>query len=221
MLTYGGGPPVVAAYRALGARGCVPIYNGLDPATHFPAPPDPAYAVDLAFLGNRLPDREARVETFLLQPAAALPGCRFLLGGSGWGDKAVPANVKALGHVPTADHNAFNGAPRAVLNIARDSMAATGFSPATRLFEAAGAAACLITDAWEGIELFLRPGSEILVARDGADVAEALRTLTPAAAHAIGAAALRRCLAEHTYQRRAAQVHAVLAETLARGRAAA
>ena len=55
-----------------------------------------------------------------------------------------------------------------MLNIARDSMAAIGFSPATRVFEAAGAGACLITDAWEGIELFLEPDAEILVARDGA-----------------------------------------------------
>src|SRR3546814_4968016 len=77
-----------------------------------------------------------------------------------------PANVRKLGHVPTADHNAFNTTPLAVLNIARDSMAATGYSPATRVFEAAGAAACIITDAWEGIDLFLDPGSEILVARE-------------------------------------------------------
>ena len=36
VLTYGGGPPVVDAYRSFGARRCVPIYNGLDPSTHHP-----------------------------------------------------------------------------------------------------------------------------------------------------------------------------------------
>ncbi len=91
----------------------------------------------------------------------------------------MPANVRAIGHVGTADHNAFNCSAKAVLNVARDSMAQVGFSPATRVFEAAGAGACLITDAWEGIELFLEPGAEVLVARDGQDVAEHLRTLTP------------------------------------------
>ncbi|TIP52890.1 MAG: hypothetical protein E5X69_06560, partial [Mesorhizobium sp.] len=80
---------------------------------------------------------------------------RFLLGGSGWDDKPLPANVSWLGHVGTRDHNAFNVTPKAVLNISRDSMAANGFSPATRVFEAAGAGACLLTDAWLGIELFL------------------------------------------------------------------
>jgi spore maturation protein CgeB len=78
------------------------------------------------------------------------------------------------------------------------------------VFEAAGAGACLITDAWEGIELFLTPGEEVLVARDGYDVAEHLATLTGERARAIGEAARQRILAEHTYARRAAQVDALL-----------
>ncbi|TIO12526.1 MAG: hypothetical protein E5X96_12495, partial [Mesorhizobium sp.] len=131
-------------YRALGAAECVPIYNALDPETHFPVARDSRFACDLAFLGNRLPDREARVEGFFLEPAGALEDQKFLLGGSGWGDKPMPANVSWLGHVGTRDHNAFNVTPKAVLNISRDSMASNGFSPATRVFEAAGAGACLI-----------------------------------------------------------------------------
>ena len=212
ILTYGGGPPVIDAYQALGARRCVPIYNGLDPATHHPVPPDPAYATDLGFLANRLPDREARVETFFLAPAVAHPDRRFLLGGSGWADKPMSPNVTRIGHVPTAAHNALNCSALAVLNVARDSMAEVGFSPATRVFEAAGAGACLITDAWEGIEHFLQPDTEILVARDGQDVADHLAALTPARAAAIGRAAMARCLAEHTYTRRAAEVHRLLQE---------
>ncbi len=210
VLTYGGGPPVVEAYEALGAARCVPIYNALDPTTHHPVEPDPRFAADLSFLGNRLPDREARVEQFFLEPAAALPDLQFLIGGNGWDSKAMPGNVRHLGHVFTHEHNAFNCTPLAVLNIARDSMADIGFSPATRVFEAAGAAACLITDAWEGIELFLRPDEEVLVARDGKDVAEHVRTLTPERARTIGRAALRRVLAEHTYAHRGAEVDALL-----------
>jgi spore maturation protein CgeB len=210
ILTYGGGEPVVSAYRALGARECVPIYNALDPATHHPVAPEPRFAGDLGFLGNRLPDREARVEEFFLRPATLLPRSRFLLGGSGWGDKPLPPNVRDFGHVYTRDHNAFNCTPRAVLNVARDSMARFGFSPATRVFEAAGAGACVLTDYWEGIEQFLEPEQEVLVARDGAEVAERVGTLTLARARAIGRAALRRVLAEHTYAHRAAQLEALL-----------
>ena len=210
VFTYGGGPPVVSAYEGFGARECVPIYNALDLTTHVPVPPDPRFACDLAFLANRLPDREARVEEFFLKPAALLPERRFLIGGNGWADKPMPGNVRAIGHVGTAEHNAFNATPLAVLNVARDSMAAVGFSPATRVFEAAGAAACLITDAWEGIPMFLEPGREILVARDGQDVAEHLAALTPERARMIGAAALDRVRREHTYEMRAVIVDRVL-----------
>ena len=221
VLTYGGGPPVVEAYHALGARVCVPIYNGLDPATHFPVARDPAYAADLGFLANRLPDREARVDAFFLAAADLQPEKHFLLGGSGWEGKPMPANVQPIGHVPTARHNALNCSALAVLNVARDSMAEVGYSPATRVFEAAGAAACLITDAWDGIELFLQPGAEILVARDGREVAEHLAALTPDRARAIGQAALARCLAQHTYARRAAEVHVLLERLAAQRRASA
>src|SRR4028118_667480 len=172
VLTYGGGPPVIAAYEGFGARRCIPVYNACDPTTHHPVPADDRFRADLSFLGNRLPDREARVEQFFLEPAARLPNRSFLIGGNGWETKGLPQNVRHIGHVYTRDHNAFNTSPLAVLNIARDSMATTGFSPATRVFEAAGAGACLITDAWVGLELFLQEGEEVLVARDGRDVAE-------------------------------------------------
>ena len=210
VLTYGGGPLVIEAYGGFGARRCIPIYNALDPTSHHPVEADERFASDLAFLGNRLPDREARVEEFFLKAASALPERSFLIGGNGWESKGMPANVRHLGHVYTHQHNAFNCTPLAVLNVARDSMAHIGFSPATRVFEAAGAAACLITDAWEGIELFLNPDEEVLVARDGQDVAEHVRSLTPERAREIGQAALRRILAEHTYAHRGEQVVGIL-----------
>ncbi len=216
VLTYGGGPPVVEAYEAIGAARCRPIYNALDPTTHFPVPPEPRFVCDLALLANRLPDREVRIERFFLEPATRLPERRFLLGGSGWQDKSMPTNVEHVGHVGTADHNAFNCSPLAVLNVARDSMAEVGFSPATRVFEAAGAAACLITDAWEGVEQFLKPGAEILVARDGQEVAEHLAALTPERSKAIGEAARQRVLKDHTYAQRAAEVDALLRSELAK-----
>jgi spore maturation protein CgeB len=218
VLTYGGGPPVVNAYRGFGAAECIPVYNALDPETHHPVEADPRFACDLAFLGNRLPDREARVEEFFLRAAATLPDRQFLIGGNGWETKQMPANVRHRGHVYTAEHNAFNCTPKAVLNVARDSMASIGFSPATRVFEAAGAAACLITDAWEGIEQFLIPDREVLVARDGQDVADHLAALTPDRAKAIGGAALKRVLAEHTYALRGEQVNALFQQHAARTR---
>jgi spore maturation protein CgeB len=210
ILTYGGGAPVVDAYVKLGARLCVPIYNALDPSTHHPAAPERRFAADLGFLGNRMPDREARVEEFFFRAAAELPTHRFLLGGNGWEARAMPPNVAYAGHIYTHDHNAFNCSLQVSLNVNRASMARYGFSPPTRIFEAAGAGACLITDAWEGVEMFLEPGREILVARDGYEVAEQLRILTPERARAVGNAARRRVLSEHTYRHRARQLTALL-----------
>jgi spore maturation protein CgeB len=210
VLTYGGGDSVVHAYLRAGARHCVPIYNALDPYTHFPVPAEARFAGVLGFLGNRMPDREPRVDEFFFKPAMQLQDRRFLLGGNGWQTRVLPANVGYVGHVYTRDHNAFNCGPLAVLNINRGSMARYGFSPPTRVFEAAGAGACLITDRWQGMDLFLEPGCEVLVAADGDGVAEHLRQLTPARARAIGRAARRRVLAEHTYFHRVAQLEEVL-----------
>jgi spore maturation protein CgeB len=218
VLTYGGGDPVVRAYAKLGARACIPIYNALDPTTHHPAALDPRFDCDLGFLGNRLPDREARVDDFFLTAAAHLPDHKFQIGGNGWDDKGMPANVERLGHVYTHEHNAFNSTARAVLNINRESMARYGFSPPTRVFEAAGAAACLITDAWEGLELFLEPGEEVLVAQDGFEVAAHVATLTDSRARAIGDAAFRRVTREHTYAQRAVEVEAILGARRQRAR---
>jgi len=210
VFTYGGGAPVVRAYRAAGARDCVPIYNALDPTHHFPVAPVPKFSSDLGFLGNRLPDRESRVEAFFLAAAQRLPSKRFLLGGSGWESKVVPVNVRRTGHVGTGDHNAFFCSSLATLNVNRESMARYGYSPPTRIFEAVGAGACLITDRWKGIDLFLEPNREVLVAADGNEVAAHLEWLTPARAQEIAARARRRILAHHTYAQRAMQVHELL-----------
>ncbi len=210
IFTYGGGQPVVSGYLKLGARQCVPIYNALDPQTHYPVLREARFAGTLSFLGNRLPDREARVEEFFLKPAARLRGESFVLGGAGWADKEKSANVKYVDHVFTQDHNAFNCSALAVLNISRESMARYGYSPATRVFEAAGAAACVITDSWKGIDLFFEPEREILVARDGREVERHLTGLTAERARRIGEAARERVLAEHTYAHRAAQLESVL-----------
>jgi len=210
VFTYGGGQPVVDAYRRLGAKACIPIYNGLDPLTHRPELPEARFAADLSLLANRLPDREARCDEFFFEAARLAPEQRFVLAGSGWEDKPRPENVRYLGHVYTHEHNAFNGSARVVLNVSRECMAKTGYSPATRVFEAAGVAACLITDAWQGIEQFFEPNREILVAHDAQDVCRHLRSLSASQREKIGYAARARALREHTYTERAREVERAL-----------
>ena len=204
VFTYGGGPPVATAYEKLGAHGCLPIYNALDPETHFPVAADTAFSADTAFLGNRLPDREERVREFFFTPAKRLPNRSFILGGSGWADVVRQhRNVRYVHHVYTSQHNAFYSSPRTVMSINRESMARYGYSPATRIFEAAGAAACIITDQWTGLDMFLEPGKECIAVETGDEAAERISSIGETEAAEIGEAGRRRILAEHTYLRRA------------------
>ena len=205
VLTYGGGPWCREQYLAFGAKSYFSIYNGLDPDTHHPVPADPDLICDVAFLGNRLPDREARVEELFLDAASLAPHGRFLLGGEGWGDKSLPPNVRWIGHVPTAEHNRVNCSAGMVMNINRASMALSGFSPPTRMFEVAGAGTCLLCDDWPGIEDCFELGRELLVVRNAQDVADALRSYGSDARRQIGDAFRARALRDHTYAQRALQ----------------
>lgn len=221
VLSYGGGPASRDGYLEFGAKSYYAIYNGLDPDTHHPVPADPALRCDVAFLGNRLPDREKRVEELFLQAAALAPDKSFLLGGEGWGDKALPTNVRWIGHVPTGDHNRVNCSAGMVMNINRNSMAVSGFSPPTRIFEVAGAGACMLCDDWPGIEDCFQPGNEILVVRTAQDVVDALHSYDALARKQIGDAFRARALRDHTYAQRAAQAEAAFLECIARRESAA
>jgi spore maturation protein CgeB len=210
VLTYGGGDAVGASYRALGARACAPIHNAIDPHAHHPVAPQARFLGDLSMLADHFPDREARVDALFLGAAARLPRHRFRLGGTGWDGKVLPDNVECVGQVPPRDRNAFNCSPLAVLDVNRDRGPHNGHSPAASVFEAAGAGACVITDASEDIAPFLEPGREVLSAAGGDEVAAHLEALTPAHALSLGGAARRHVLRAHTYAHRVATLEALL-----------
>jgi spore maturation protein CgeB len=212
MLLYGGGPPVEEAYSTLGARRTELIYNAVDPEEYYPVASDPLRQCDLLFMGNRMPDRETRVRDLFFEAARRAPELQFVLGGNGWSDCALPPNVRWIGHVPTSAHRVLNCSARMVLNINRADMAATGYSPPTRVFEAAGCGSCVVTDAWEGISTFFAPGDEILVASTAEDIIHHLRETSLEKARRIGAAARRRVLLDHTYAARAANLESALSQ---------
>lgn len=218
ILTYGGGPRARDGFLEFGALAYYSMYNGLDPETHHPVAPDPDLLCDVAFLGNRLPDREARVEELFLRAAELAPDQRFLLGGEGWAGKPMPANVRYIGHVPTAAHNRVNCSAGMVMNINRASMADFGYSPPTRVFEVAGAGACLLCDDWPGISDCFEPVSEIIVVRTAEDVAAALHQHDAQSRRAIGERFRLRGLRDHSYAFRAAQADFAFRECLARRR---
>jgi spore maturation protein CgeB len=156
----------------------------------------------VAFLGNRLPDREARVEKLFLCAAELTGDKKFLLGGEDWADKPMPPNVRRIGHVSTEDHNRLNCSAAMVMNINRKSMADFGFSPPTRVSEVSGTGTCMLCDDWPGIDDCFEPGAEILVIRTAEDVVKALQQHDAQARRRVGDAFHARALCDHTYQQR-------------------
>ena len=154
------------------------------------------------------------MEQLFLKAAELAPENSFLLGGEGWQGKQLPGNVRWIGHVPTAMHNVVNCSAGMVMNINRSSMADCGYAPPTRVFEAAGAGACLLCDEWPGIEKFFAPECAILVIRSAEDVAAALKQFDREERRQIGKAFRERALRNHRYAQRAEDIQSALLECL-------
>lgn len=201
-LSFTGGPLLQVLRGRYGAN-AQPFYCAVDPARHAPHPAaEPAW--DLGYMGTYSDDRQPTLERLLVEPARARPEARFVVAGPQYpAHTAWPANVTRIDHVGPGDHAQFYGALRFTLNVTRADMIAAGWSPSVRLFEAAACGTPIVSDAWAGLDALFRPGREILIARSAADVLGWLDRLDDAQRRAIGAAARRRVLAEHTADHRA------------------
>jgi spore maturation protein CgeB len=203
VLTRDGGAAAIDTYLSLGARDCVTAHGAVDPDICHPVPAELPFAAGLAFLGDRTDERPERVAHYFLEPAAALADFRFLLGGAGWDGEDRPANVTYVGELSERECNAFRASPKSVLHVAGAATPPVGVAPPARVLEAAAAGACVVSEPWLGVESFLTPGEEILIARDGKDVADLVRSTELAKARDIGKRALKRIRREHTFDRRA------------------
>jgi spore maturation protein CgeB len=91
-------------------------------------------------------------------------------------------------------------------------MRKNGFSPSVRLFEAAACGVPIISDTWDGIEMFFEPGKEILLVNSTDEVVSILRDLPDRECIRIGESARRRLLRNHTPRQRAIEFITSLAE---------
>ena len=206
VLSYTGGEALTQLTRVLGARRVAALYGSVDPHLHAPAQPVDRYRADLAYLGTYAAERQTALEQLFLAPARERPELTFAIGGSQYpGDFAWAPNIKYLWHVPPYEHAAFFCSARLNLNVTRAPMAAMGFCPSGRLFEAAACGAALISDPWAGLSEFYEPGEELLVAHDTNEVLEALAT-SDAQLTAMSKRARERTLAQHTVEIRARQL---------------
>jgi spore maturation protein CgeB len=206
VLSYTGGRALAELQTRLGARRVVPLYGSVDPDVYRRTEGASHYRADLSYMGTYAADRQHLLEQLLVEPARQLPDRRFLIGGAQY-PTAFPwaSNIFFVRHLPPGEHPAFYSSSRLTLNVTRAAMARMGHCPSGRLFEAAACGAPILSDAWEGLEAFFRPGLEILVAQDTDGAIGALETSDAELAR-IAAQARERTLEEHTADRRAAEL---------------
>jgi len=208
VFSYTGGTALSRLKDDLGARRVVPLYGSADPECHVPLPVEKQ--ARLSYLGTYAPDRQDKVDRFFIGAARQRPQCAFTLGGAQYpANFPWTSNIYFWRHVAPGDHPAFYCSSRLTLNVTRASMAALGYCPAGRLFEAAACGVPVVTDTWCGLEHFFQPGSEILPAATTDDVLAAM-DLTDRELMAIGHRARERTLAQHTADQRAAELEVAL-----------
>ncbi len=206
VLSFTGGRALDELKSRLGARVVAPMYGSVDPETHFPVTAREEFRATLSYLGTYAADRQDGVSRLLLEPARLLPEARFLIGGAQYPDEFPwTSNIAFVRHLPPSLHPAFFCSGRATLNVTRRAMAAYGYCPSGRLFEAAACGVPILTDVWEGIDSFFEPGREIVPVATAEQVLEAL-ALSDAELSCIAIAARERTLTEHTGDRRVVEL---------------
>jgi spore maturation protein CgeB len=215
-LSFTGGPTLERLQRQYGARRPRPFYCSVDADHYFPDASAKLY--DLGYLGTYSEDRQPKLETLLNDPARRWSSGRFCVAGAQYpGELSWPDNVERIEHFPPHAHRKFYNAQRFTLNVTRQDMVESGYSPSVRLFEAAACATPIISDTWAGIEEFFTPGEEILLARSSAEVLHYLRDLSHEEIRAIGQRARARVLGSHTADHRVREleghVHELMAKT--------
>lgn len=212
VLSYTGGRSLEELRSLLGARRVRPLYGHVDPDVHRPTPPVESYRCGLSYLGTYAADRQATLEALLIEPARRLPDQSFVIGGSQYpADFPWTPNIRFVRHLPPSEHPAFFCSSRMTLSVTRRAMAENGYCPSGRLFEAAACGTPIVSDWWPGLEIFMEPGREVIVARHTPDVVAALE-MSDEQLRRIALDARERVLAEHTSERRAQQLERMLDE---------
>jgi spore maturation protein CgeB len=210
VLSYAGGSALNGLRQHLGARVVAPLYGSVDPDLHRPVAPVAAQRNDLSYLGTYAADRERVLEDLFVEPARLRPEMRFALAGSQYPiDFPWTSNIFYLRHLPPREHPSLFCSSSWTLNITRGAMAAVGYCPSGRMFEATACGTPVITDWWEGLDAFFEPSRELFVALRTTDVLAALDMPDDERAR-IGAAGRERTLDCHTAAVRAGELERLL-----------
>jgi spore maturation protein CgeB len=214
VLSYTGGEALNELKDKLKAKETATLYGSADPDTHLPVKPLETYLSDLSYLGTYSADRQEKLQRFFLDPALFLNEKKFLLAGSLYPENIwYPSNVKYFYHIPPSEHPSFYCSSRFTLNITRGAMAAMGYCPSGRLFEAAACGVPIISDYWKGLEFFFEPGKEIFVVNSAEDVIKLLN-MNEYEKNEVAEAARKRVLVSHTSDNRAIEFEKIVLSKL-------
>lgn len=210
VLSYTGGRALDELEDKLGAKRVAPLYGWVDPDIHYPTSASDEFRCTLSYLGTYAADRQQALETLFIKVAMAHTESRFLIGGAQYPDNFPwVENIYFVRHMPPSSHPQFFCSSRATLNVTRGAMAAYGYCPSGRLFEAAACGTAIVTDVWEGLGDFFHLGSEVLPVTSTAEVLAAI-SLSDRELKMIAEAARVRTLEEHTADSRARELEGIV-----------
>ncbi len=210
VLSYTAGSSLVQLQQALGAARVSTLFGCVDPEVHCPTVGTKNSAADLSYLGTYASDRQVVLNRLFFDVSLRMSLKKFCIAGAlyptqtHWGE-----NVSFLGHIDVKDHPSFYCSSRFTLNVTRADMASCGYCPSARIFEAASCGVPVISDKWQGIDLFLTPGTEILLVSDTDEVGQILE-MDEAQRSRIAKKARERVLCEHTASKRAEQLEGII-----------
>lgn len=210
VLSYTGGVALEKLKSVLGARLVFALYGSADPQLHFPTCRIDKFAGALSYLGTYAADRQKKLDELFFKPASILQSERFILAGAQYpAEIGLTANIDYLPHVAPPEHSSFYCSSSFTLNITRDAMADMGFCASGRLFEAALCEVPIISDSWAGMETFFNPAEEIILVNSAEEVISALK-MPEKERQKLAKVARRRVLREHTAEKRAQELIAIL-----------
>ena len=203
------------------ARRAFTWHEAADVRRFRPPPPEqqPAREGDLVFVGNwGDEERTAELHELLLGPVRAL-SLRAAVHGVRYPEAGLAALAEAgiayRGYLPNFDAPRVLAAHRVTVHVPRRPYAqALPGIPTIRPFEALACGVPLVSGPWDDAEGLFRPGRDLLVARDGAEMRRHLRAVLeePALAASLTENGLATIRARHTCAHRVDELFAILGQ---------
>jgi spore maturation protein CgeB len=216
------GQAIERIYReGFGIRHAWTFHEAADTRHFHPVPAE--QETDVVWIGNwGDEERTNELEEFLFGPAKSLPEKRVAVYGVRYPAEArqrlLSAGIEYCGYLPNLSAASVYARSKISLHVPRRFYAnGLGGIPTIRVFEALACGAVLVCAPWNDAENLFRPGEDYLVAANGDEMTEIIRTLSQddSARRQISLNGLETIRARHTCAHRALQLTEICHQLLA------